>query len=304
MTEVPYQTLIDAPTMTFIAATAAAYADDTASRSIAGQRAICTAMCTGCHSPCPPGVSAQDHAIAGVGCRDYAGRSPPVIHFHGGGFVAGGLDSHDSICADLATATGLRVISVDYRLSPEHRHPAACDDTLAVTRAVVAEGPVLLAGDSAGGTLAAAVTHSLRDSPGRVLAQVLICPGLGGPTDSDNCLRHAHAPMLTRDDVLFYRDVRHDAPAPVGDATAAPLQDRDFAGLPPTLAISAERDPLPDDAQLNVKALTAAGSPARWIEEPGLVHGYLRARHSVPRAAASFARICATLTAFANGDDP
>lgn len=300
MTEVSYQTLIDAPTWAFIAAAAAAYPDDTAARSIAEQRRIYDAMCASFHRPYPPDVTATDQSIAGVACRIYSGATPAVIYFHGGGFVVGGLESHDAICADLAGATGLRVISVDYRLSPEHLHPAAYDDALAVTRAVIAEGPVLLAGDSAGGNLAAAVSHALRAGP--ILGQVLIYPGLGGRTDSESCLHHAHAPMLSRDDVLYYHDIRHPGAAPEGDATAAPLQDSDFTRLPPTLAISAECDPLADDARLYVEALLAAGSPAQWVQEPGLVHGYLRARHTVPRAAASFARIAAALTAFATGD--
>lgn len=308
MAELCYQTLIDAPTWAFVAATAAAYPDDTASRPIAEQRAIYDAMCARFNSPCPAGVTVSDRQIAGVPCRIYSGATPAVIYYHGGGFVVGGLDSHDAICADLAAMTGLQVVSVDYRLSPEHLHPAAFDDALAVARALTvtgtARGPVLLAGDSAGGNLAAAVSHRLRDSPGAVLGQVLIYPGLGGPTDSDSCLRHARAPMLSRDDVLFYRDIRHAGPAPQGDATAAPLQDVDFTRLPPTLAISAECDPLADDARLYVAALSAAGSPAQWVQEPGLVHGYLRARHTVPRAAAGFARIAATLCAFAKGDTP
>ncbi|MGL6209272.1 MAG: alpha/beta hydrolase fold domain-containing protein, partial [Paracoccaceae bacterium] len=160
MTETDYKSLIDAPTWAFIAETNASYPEDTATRSIAEQRAIYDAMCRVFHRGYPPGVTAQDVVIAGVPCRDYPGAGPAVVYLHGGGFVVGGLSSHDDVCAEIRGATGLHVISVDYRLSPEHAHPAAFDDAVAVTRALIASGPVVLVGDSAGGTLAAAVTHA------------------------------------------------------------------------------------------------------------------------------------------------
>lgn len=292
-----YQSLIDAPTWAFIRATDAAYPPDTASLSIADQRAIYDGMCRAFHRGYPHGVTARDHEIAGVPCRDFAGAAPAVLYLHGGGFVVGGLESHDDVCAEIRGRTGLRVVCADYRLSPEHLHPAAFDDACAVARALLAAGPLLLCGDSAGGNLCAAVSHALRGAA--ILGQVLIYPGLGGDPDRGSYLTHAHAPMLTRDDVLFYKDIRHGAPPPQGDATVSPLQDSDFTRLPPTLAIAAQCDPLADDARDYAARLTAAGGTAVWIEEPGLVHGYLRARATVPRAAASFARITATLSAMA-----
>ena len=297
MADPDYQSLIDAPTWAFIRATDAAYPPDTASLSIADQRAIYDGMCRAFHRGYPPGVTARDHEIAGVPCRDFAGATPAVLYLHGGGFVVGGLESHDDVCAEIRGRTGLRVVCADYRLSPEHLHPAAFDDACAVARALLAAGPLLLCGDSAGGNLCAAVSHALRGAA--ILGQVLIYPGLGGDPDRGSYLTHAHAPMLTRDDVLFYKDIRHGAPPPQGDATVSPLQDSDFSGLPPTLAIAAQCDPLADDARDYAARLTAAGGTAVWIEEPGLVHGYLRARATVPRAAASFARITATLSAMA-----
>jgi acetyl esterase len=105
--------------------------------------------------------------------------------------------------------------------------------------------------------------------------------------------------MLTRDDVLFYKDIRHAGTAPEGDPTVSPLQDSDFTGLPMTLTIAAECDPLADDARDYAQKIAQAGGRAQWVVETGLVHGYLRARHSVPRAAESFARITAAITAFA-----
>jgi acetyl esterase len=304
MTRPNYQTLIDAPTWAFIQKTNASYPENTATLSIADQRAIYDRMCAAFDTPYPPGVTSHDQPIAGVPCRVYSGKQPTVLYLHGGGFVVGGLHSHDGVCADIQGATGLTVISADYRLSPEHKHPAAFNDACAVTRALGQQGPLVLVGDSAGANLAAATCHALRKENVKIQGQVLIYPGLGGDLNGGSAVTHANAPMLTRDDVLYYKDIRHDGPAPEGDPTISPLQDTDFTGLPMTLAIAAECDPLADDARAYAEKITEAGGRAHWIVEPGLVHGYLRARHSVPRARESFARITAAITAFAESRWP
>jgi acetyl esterase len=302
MPEPDYQSLIDAPTWAFIRATDAAYPPDTARLTIADQRRIYDEMCRAFARPYPDGVTASDQAVADVPCRIYPGGGPAtVIYLHGGGFVVGGLHSHDDVCAELRAETGLTVISVDYRLSPEHRHPAAYDDACAVVRAT--PGPLVLVGDSAGGNLAAAVAHALRDP--RILGQVLIYPGLGGDRTKGSYVTHANAPMLTAADLAFYAGIRHGGTAPPsGDPTVSPLQDRNFTALPMTLAIGAECDPLHDDAPAYAAALVAAGGHAHAVTATGLVHGYLRARATVPRAADSFARITATISAFARNDWP
>lgn len=304
MSQTDYRNLIDAPTWAFITATDAEYPPDTASLTIAQQRAIYDRMCRAFHRGYPAGVTAQDQPVAGVPCRIFAGAGPVVLYLHGGGFVVGGLESHDDICAEIRARTGLGVVCADYRLSPEHLHPAAFDDCVAVACALATKGPILLCGDSAGGNLCAAVAHALRGTGVEILGQVLVYPGLGGNTDKGSYLAHAHAPMLTRDDVLFYKTIRHGAPPPQGDSSVSPLQDTDFSGLPPTLAISAQCDPLADDARDYAAQVNAAGGRAIWVEEPGLVHAYLRARHTVPRAAASFTRIVDTLSAMATGRWP
>ena len=300
MTKPDYQTLIDAPTWAFIQKTNASYPPDTATLSIAEQRAIYDRMCRAFDTPYPVGVTSHDQPIAGVPCRIYPGQQPTVLYLHGGGYVVGGLPSHDGVCADIRGATGLTVVSADYRLSPEHLHPAAFDDACAVARLLAAQGPLILVGDSAGANLAAATCHALRKNP-QIKGQVLIYPGLGGDLNKGSSLTHANAPMLTRDDVLFYKGIRHAGDPPEDDPTFSPLTDTDFTNLPPTLAIAAECDPLSDDAKAYAEKITAAGGRAEWVVEKGLVHGYLRARTSVPRAAASFARITATITAFAIG---
>lgn len=302
MTATDYQTLIDGETWDFIRRTDACYPPDTASRTIAEQRAIYDAMCRVFHRGYPEGVTAKDSVIGNAPCRTYAGATPVVLYLHGGGFVVGGLDSHDDVCAEIRARTGLTVIAADYRLSPEHDHPAAFDDAVSVAKAL--SGPILLVGDSAGGNLAAAVAHHLRGSSVQVLGQVLIYPGLGGDSGKGSYLTHASAPMLTRDDVLFYAGIRHSGKIVTGDPSVSPLQDTDFTGLPPTVAIGAECDPLADDARDYAAAITAAGGRAVWFQEQGLVHGYLRARHSVARARISFNRICTAITALSRGEWP
>lgn len=302
MTPPDYQSLIDAETWDFIRATDAEYPPDAVSLSIEDQRRVYDRMCRKFFAGYPPGVTSQDETIAGVPCRVYPGQDPAVLYFHGGGHMVGGLESHDDVCAEIRAATGLRVISVDYRLCPEHPHPAAYEDCLAVAQ--VQTAPFLLAGDSAGGNLAAAVAAALRPS-GKVQGMVLLYPGLGGDSKKGSYLTHAHAPMLTTADVDYYAALRHGGTAPSRpDPTASPLSARDFSGLPPCFAIAAECDPLADDATAYAAAISQAGGRALAIAEPGLVHGYIRARHSVQRAKASFDRITATLSAFAENRWP
>jgi acetyl esterase len=261
-------------------------------------------MCEAFRQPRPEGIFCQDRVCFGVPCRLYeAGETDTtVVYFHGGGFVVGGLDSHDDVCAEICARTGFRVLAVDYRLSPEHKHPAAFDDAMAATRytAQTWPGTLLLCGDSAGGNLAAATAHALRGELD-FAGQMLIYPGLGGNHDAGSYLEHANAPMLTRDETIYYMGIRESMP---GDATAAPLQDKDLTGLPRTVTIAAECDPLADDARAYAGRIKAAGGQAHCIEEPGLTHGYLRARTTVTRARDSFDRIIASLAAMGRGDWP
>lgn len=299
-----YGRLIDAETWAFIAKVEQFYPPDAIGLTVAEQRAIYDRMCRAFHAGHPSGVTASDRSVAGVRVRVYSthGATGMVVYFHGGGFVVGGLDSHDDVCAEICATTDTRVVSVDYRLAPEHRHPAAFDDCLASVKALHADhGALVLAGDSAGAALAASVSHALRNSPEHILGQVLIYPGLGGDRDAGSYLTHANAPMLSRDDVLYYAQIRFDGPEPLNDPTAAVLHDRQFGGLPPTVIFSAACDPLCDDGGVYCARIQSAAGQAEWITEPGLVHGYLRARHSVPRASASFSRITAAIRALCGG---
>lgn len=283
----------------FIRKTDESYPPDAAELDVAAQRKLYDQMCRAFDRPYPSGVTAEDRMIAGVNCRVYTPRDArdgvTAIYFHGGGFVVGGLDSHDAICAELSAGARVRLISVDYRLSPEHRHPAAYDDALAVVAAT--EGARVLAGDSAGGNLAAAVAAH---HPG-IVGQVLIYPGLGGDLTLPSYSRHAEAPMLTLADVRFYAEIRlhpGQMAQAVDDPTYAPLRATDFSQLPPTALFAAECDPLASDSVDYAARLSQAGVPVTLTIEPGLVHGYLRARHMAAGAQHSFARITGALDAF------
>lgn len=282
----------------FIRRTEESYPPDAADFTVTEQRALYDRMCQAFDHPYPPGVSAEDREIAGVPCRIYthdaARPGVSVIYFHGGGFVVGGLHSHDAICAELSVGAGARLIAVDYRLSPEHRHPAAFDDAMAVVAAV--EGAKVLAGDSAGGNLAAAVSAHQPDIAG----QVLVYPGLGGDMDLPSYSRHAKAPMLTLEDVEYYAGIRFDddAAPTLDDPTVAPLRAADFTFLPPTAIFAAECDPLASDSVEYAARLAEAGVPVSLTTEPGMVHGYLRARHMAAGAQDSFARITQAVAAF------
>ena len=297
-----YKTLIDAETWAFIERTNSYYPPDTIDYTVAQQRGIYDRMCREFFAGYPEGVTVETSAIAtpthDIPIRIY--RTPAadkaaamVLYFHGGGFILGGLDSHDDVCAELCARTGYGVVSVDYRLAPEHLHPAAFDDVMSAFEwaASTTTSPILLCGDSAGGNLAAAVSHATRGHPRKPIGQVLIYPGLGGDRSKGSYVTHAEAPMLTMRDLEFYKHIRSGGQDRSGDTTLAPLADTDFSNLPPTVLITAQCDPLSSDGEVYRDRIMAAGGHATWFEEPGLVHGYLRARHTVGRARASFTRI-------------
>ncbi len=311
-----YKDLIDEETHAFIRETESWYPPDTTSNSIRQQREIYNAMCQAFYAGQVAGVSARDDTIQSsehtIPVRHYSqltradtNHKTQLVYFHGGGFVVGGLQSHDDICSEICAATGITVTSVDYRLSPEHPHPAAFNDALATVKTLfqIHSAPLILCGDSAGGNLAACVAHAVREQPIRIAGQVLIYPGLGGDMQSGSYITHAHAPMLTTEEVEFYASIRSPGRSPgsksKGDTTLAPLHDTDFGNLPRTVVFSAECDPLCDDGRHYCDAINAAGGNAEWFKEQGLVHGYLRARHTVTRAKDSFERIVTSIKTMA-----
>jgi acetyl esterase len=309
-----YAKLIDSETWAFIERTNAYYPPDTIDYTVEQQRAIYDRMCREFFAGYPDGVTARDAAIAtrthAIPVRIYRPAEPDdramVLYFHGGGFILGGLDSHDDVCAELCGRTGYEVVSVDYRLVPEHLHPAAFDDAMSAFAwaAETYTQPIVLAGDSAGGNLAAAVAHHVRGHARAPVGQLLIYPGLGGDTARGSYVTHADAPMLTMRDLLFYKDIRSGGADVSNDVSFQPMRDPDFSSLPPTVVVTAECDPLSSDGAEYRDRLLAAGGRAVSFEEKGLVHGYLRARHTVGRARESFTRIVEAARALGRGEWP
>ncbi|WP_323037188.1 alpha/beta hydrolase [Pararhodobacter sp.] len=284
---------LPADVLAFIAKTDAAYPPDAVNFTIAEQRAFYDKMCAAFAPPHPEGLRAQDLSLNGVPCRRYTPTAPregvTVLYFHGGGFVVGGLHSHDSICAELAEGAQATLISVDYRLVPEHKHPAAYDDCIAVAEAVA--GPKILVGDSAGANLAASVAATRDD----IVGQVLIYGGFGRDLSLPSFTRHAFAPGLTLADIEFYADLRYAKGRPEHDVTSVPMDAEDFSVYPPTALFSAECDPLASESVEFAARLAEAGVPVTFTEEPGLIHGYLRARTMADGARRSFENITTAL---------
>jgi acetyl esterase len=304
-----YTKLLDAETWAFVERTNSFYPPETINYTIAEQRAVYDAMCRAFFAGYPRTVTAETTAIAAptydIPIRIYRREQPDptavILYYHGGGYILGGLESHDDVCAELCEATGYELVSVDYRLAPEHLHPAAFEDAVAAFEwaAATYAQPILLAGDSAGGNLAAAVSHARRRHSRAPIGQVLIYPGLGGDMGKGSYVEHAQAPMLTTRDLHFYRDIRGNFRP--DDPTAAPLADSDFSLLPPTVIVTAQCDPLSSDGETYRDRILAAGGKAWWKEEPGLVHSFLRGRHTVTRAKESFERIAAAAAALGRG---
>lgn len=309
MTPPDYGVLLDDEIWAYIRRSEEFYPPDAVGLTIQEQRAVYDRMCAAFHQGYPDGVKTGDDAYGGVPCRRYeVGVSDvTVIYYHGGGFVVGGLESHDDVCAEISALTGYRVISVDYALAPEVTFPGCFNDAWAAFAAISQSctGPIVLAGDSAGGNLAAAVAHQARGRvDGRIVGQVLIYPGLGGDREQGSYVLHANAPQLTVSDMEFYQNVRAGGAAPRNDPRFAPLQDSDFSGLPPSVILTAECDPLSSDGETYRDAIRAAGGQALWVEGKGLVHGCLRARVMSARAGAFFGQVVQAIRSLGAGDWP
>nr|CAA6802209.1 MAG: Lipase [uncultured Thiotrichaceae bacterium] len=307
MSDQKYQQQLDQDVLAFIDKVESFMPADVASYTIEQQREVYLDLCRHFHAGHPEGVSTTDFMIETEECavpiRNYKTTkrqaTAHIIYYHGGGFVIGGLDSHDDVCAELCDQTGFNVTSVDYRLAPENTHPAAFNDALAAYEHVVAMAdlPIILSGDSAGATLAAVVAHATRQHAIKPAGQVLIYPALGSDMTVGSYLEHAEAPMLTTEDMRFYYQAFSGGKETKDDPTFLPLMDTDYSGLPPAYIVTAGCDPLRDDGRDYQQRINAAGGQVEWVNEAGLVHGYLRARHSVKEARKSFGRIVAAFLA-------
>ena len=236
---------------------------------------------------------------------------PVTLYFHGGGFAVGDLDTHDATARQHAVGADTVVVSVDYRLAPEHPYPAAVEDAWAATRWVAdnagdfgAEGSRLaVAGDSAGGTLAAVVAQLARDSSGpRVAFQLLWYPSAMWDTSLPSFAENADAPVLdTAAIAAFTHWYAGHLDATVVPATLAPGRAQDFSGLPPAYVAVAGHDPLRDDGIRYAELLAEAGVPVELHNAETLVHGYLGYAAVVPAATEATARGLNALRAALHG---
>jgi acetyl esterase len=205
------------------------------------------------------------------------------MYFHGGGWVVGSLDGYETSCRRLAIAADSVVVSVDYRLAPEHPFPAAVHDAWDATtwcvRAAaelgIDPGRVIVAGDSAGGSLAAVLAIQSRDEGGPTIAlQVLIYPATDLTSESPSYTRNGSGYMLTAEALRWFIERYVPDPAQRADWRASPLLHPSLAGVAPALVISAEYDPLVDENEAYVKRLKAAGVPTQYVCFPGMIHPF------------------------------
>ena len=227
----------------------------------------------------------------------------PIVYLHGGGWVFCDIDDFDPLCRELAAGAGATVVSVGYRLAPEHPFPAPLDDAWAavqwVADTVSADGSVIVMGDSAGGNLAAVCARRARDADHegapRVVAQVLAYPMLDHHLDRPSHTEHAATPSLGTADLAWYWERYLPDPAVRSTPDAAPLLT-ELAGLPPAFLLLAEADPLVDEGRAYVAALADAGVVAELVVQPGAGHGFL-SQVGTPDSASGVAAVLAHLAA-------
>ncbi|MEB3063102.1 alpha/beta hydrolase [[Mycobacterium] zoologicum] len=267
--------------------------------------------------PVHPEVPSEDRVIDGPGgdlpIRIYrpagapASGAPVVVFFHGGGFVAGDLDTHDGTARLHAAGADAVVVSVDYRLAPEHPFPAAVDDAFAATKWVAAHADELgvdparlaVAGDSAGGNLAAVVSQLARDAGGPDIAfQLLWYPATTYDISLPSFTENAHAPIIDTEAItalsLAYAGHLDLSDPP---ATLAPARAANLVGLPPAYIAVAGHDPLRDDGIRYGELLAAAGVPVQVDNAETLIHGYLGYAGAIPAATEAADRGLAALKA-------
>ena len=216
---------------------------------------------------------------------------PGIVYFHGGMGIFCDLETHDGLCRMLANATACRVISVGYRLAPEHPFPAGVEDAVCATRWAarcaaelhIDAARLVVAGDSAGGTLAAVVAQLTRGSDLPIALQLLICPVTDLTTESESRLAFAEGFFIERSTLEWAKAV-YCGHADRSDSRISPLRAHSFAELPPAHIHTAEFDPMRDEGEAYARALESAGIPARYQCHGGLVHHFYCMAGAIPRA--------------------
>jgi acetyl esterase len=236
----------------------------------------------------PGGIKARLYTPAG------SSDGRVVAYYHGGGWVIGDLDTHDSLCAEIALQLHMRVVSVDYRLAPEAPFPAATEDCIAATRWIAGSpaelgGPVagiIPAGDSAGGNLAAAVTRELHGQlPAPIVAQWLIYPATDMTATEGSMVEFADGYLLTRESMDWFHDhFMTGAEDRKLHPWASPLHAESLEGLPPALVFTCGLDPLRDQGRAYAARLIESGVRVLYREAAGQIHGCFALRQGIPSA--------------------
>jgi acetyl esterase len=246
-------------------------------------------------------ASVEDRRIDGplgpIDIRIYrpvaAGTLPALVYFHGGGFVIGSIETVDMLCRSLAKQAGCAVVSVEYRMAPEHKYPAAADDAYAATAWVAAHaeeigidaGSIAVGGDSAGGNLAAVVALMARDRGGPSIAfQLLVYPVTDHRFDTKSYIDNAEGYWLTTELMRWFWTHYLSTAAEGDEPYASPLRAPSVAGLPPALVLTAEFDPLRDEGEAYAARLREAGVPVALSRYHGMIHGFFGMSAIVDRA--------------------
>ena len=227
---------------------------------------------------------------------------PTVVFFHGGGFVLGSVETHDWLCRHLTRESGCAVLSVEYRLAPEHPFPAAVQDAYAAvewaadsTERLRGTGDVAVAGDSAGGNLAAvtALMAAERDGP-EIAHQVLLYPGIGIDPEQESMREHAGV-VLSQEDIEWFSEAYYRSEIHRRNPYADPINAGDLSGVAPATVVTAGFDPLRDGGKAYAEKLVADGVATRYENYPSMVHGFMtmqevdRAREAIADVAADLA---------------
>ena len=265
-----------------------------------------------------PLARVEDRAIPGPGgdlpVRIYTPEGASggaILFFHGGGWVICNLDTHDGPSRALANLTGSTLISVDYRLAPDAKYPAAAEDCYAATRWAsehaaelgIDASRIAVAGDSAGGNLAAVVAQMARDRGGPQIAfQVLVYPVTDRDYSTGSYAEHGNSDdLLSSADMVWYWDHYLESAEQAQEPYAAPLQADDLSGLAPALVITAEYDVLRDEGEAYARALEAAGVPTTLTRYDGVFHGFFNMAPMLDKATAAQAEAGAALRAALEG---
>jgi acetyl esterase len=258
----------------------------------------------------------ESRTVAGgageIGARIYtpvaAGSAPlpALVYFHGGGFVLGDLDTHDTLCRALAAEAVCKVIAVEYRLAPEHKFPAAVEDAYAATKwvednaSLIGADPnrIAVGGDSAGGTLAAVVTQlaKIKGAP-KIIYQLLFYPATQLKPDTPSRRRFADDVILHEQAIAWFHKHYFGADASPDDARAAPLAAPDLSGLPPAYVLTAGCDPLLDEGRQYADRLREAGVPVEYVCYDQMTHGFLNMSALVETARVAIERVGLALKA-------